>query len=115
MRSIALLIQVRSKVPTNDYLLFLPYYSLNADPLNGIKHRSRQRDLSPSPAPIPMPMHHSSSSTSSSKDKNAKLMRERSIKTNRRHKFVECLSCGDVSISSSPFAYIHSILNFFFL
>lgn len=32
-------------------------------------------------------------------DKEEKLMRERSIKTNRRQKFIECLSSSDVNIS----------------
>ncbi|KIM45301.1 hypothetical protein M413DRAFT_441983 [Hebeloma cylindrosporum] len=64
------------------------------DPLNGIKNR-RPRD--PSPAP-PHLKDANSKSGSDSREKSEKLMRERSIKTNRRHKFVECLSSQDVNI-----------------
>jgi hypothetical protein len=69
------------------------------DPLNGIMNR-RPRD--PSPAP-PHPKDGNSKSGSDSREKSEKLMRERSIKTNRRHKFVECLSSQDVNIGRCPF------------
>ncbi|KAF8629856.1 hypothetical protein AX15_003218 [Amanita polypyramis BW_CC] len=62
------------------------------DPLNGVKYRPRRRDLSPS---------GSKSLKDSSPDdpqRSEKLIRERSIRTNRRHKFVECLSSQDVNI-----------------
>lgn len=39
-------------------------------------------------------------------EKEEKLMRERSIKTNRRQKFIECLSSSDVNIS------MHTASNF---
>ncbi|PPR07708.1 hypothetical protein CVT26_003731 [Gymnopilus dilepis] len=63
------------------------------DPLNGIKNRNRQRD--PSPAP---PAATNASSKLVQREKSEKLLRERSIKTNRRHKFEECLSSQDVNI-----------------
>ena len=34
-------------------------------------------------------------------EKSEKLMRERSIRTNRRHKFVDCLTSQDVNIGVS--------------
>ena len=63
------------------------------DPLNGIINR-RPRD----PSPAPQPKDGNFKSGSDSREKSEKLMRERSIKTNRRHKFVECLSSQDVNI-----------------
>lgn len=35
------------------------------------------------------------------REKEEKLMRERSIRTNRKHKFVECLCTGDVNIGTN--------------
>ncbi|KAJ3507632.1 hypothetical protein NLJ89_g6192 [Agrocybe chaxingu] len=61
------------------------------DPLNGILNRSRQRG----PSPVPS---ENVKDTKSRPDKAEKLMRERSIKTNRKHKFIECLSAQDVNI-----------------
>ncbi|KAF9050112.1 rab-GTPase-TBC domain-containing protein [Panaeolus papilionaceus] len=63
------------------------------DPLNGINNR-RRRD--PSPAYQPRP--RSTTSGSQSSDKAEKLLRERSIRTNRKRKFIECLSSQDVNI-----------------
>ncbi|KJA27885.1 hypothetical protein HYPSUDRAFT_883531 [Hypholoma sublateritium FD-334 SS-4] len=67
------------------------------DPLNGIRNRSRRRD--PSPAPIKSSNNNDSKVPTHVREKSEKLMRERSIKTNRKHKFVECLSCPDVNIA----------------
>ncbi|KAF8904419.1 rab-GTPase-TBC domain-containing protein [Gymnopilus junonius] len=61
------------------------------DPLNGIKNRSRQRESSPTPP-------GRTTDASGQREKSEKLLRERSIKTNRRHKFEECLSSQDVNI-----------------
>lgn len=36
--------------------------------------------------------------SSGNSERSEKLMRERSIRTNRKHKFMDCLSRGDVSI-----------------
>lgn len=54
------------------------------DPLSSI----RQRSLLPATSPRP-----------SRDPENEKLLRERSIRTNRKHKFVECLCGGDVNIA----------------
>ncbi|TFK68692.1 RabGAP/TBC [Pluteus cervinus] len=68
------------------------------DPLCGVKHRARhQRDPSPSGSKQRKP-ENSRSEHSADGDASEKLMRERSIRTNRRHKFVECLSSQDVNI-----------------
>ncbi|KAK7005774.1 rab-GTPase-TBC domain-containing protein, partial [Favolaschia claudopus] len=61
------------------------------DPLVAVRHRPRRADTSlrqPSPPTSP-----------ESAERTEKLMRERSIRTNRRHKFVECLSSQDVNIA----------------
>ncbi|KAJ7079076.1 rab-GTPase-TBC domain-containing protein [Mycena belliarum] len=60
------------------------------DPLCAVKHRARRTDASPRPSPPASPK---------SAERSEKLMRERSIRTNRRHKFVECLSSQDVNIA----------------
>ncbi|KAJ6625885.1 rab-GTPase-TBC domain-containing protein [Mycena sp. CBHHK59/15] len=52
------------------------------DPLCGVRHRSRRTEQSPP-----------------RRKRSEKLMRERSIRTNRRHKFVDCLSSQDVNIA----------------
>lgn len=67
-----------------------------SDPLNGIRNRSRRRE--PSPAPVKSSNNNDSKVPTHVREKSEKLMRERSIKTNRKHKFVECLSCPDVNI-----------------
>ncbi|KAF8635225.1 hypothetical protein AX17_004000 [Amanita inopinata Kibby_2008] len=59
------------------------------DPLNGVKYRPRRRDISPSSFRHP---------SSEGPEHSEKLLRERSIRTNRRHKFVDCLSGQDVNI-----------------
>ncbi|KAJ3762371.1 rab-GTPase-TBC domain-containing protein [Lentinula raphanica] len=56
------------------------------DPLCGIRR----------PTPI---SRNSKDSISGNNEKSDKLMRERSIKTNRKHKFVDCLSKQDVNIA----------------
>ncbi|KAF4621322.1 hypothetical protein D9613_000483 [Agrocybe pediades] len=66
------------------------------DPLNGIKNRERQRE--PSPVPSKSSNLTNSRPLSENREKNEKLLRERSIRTNRRHKFVDCLSSQDVNI-----------------
>ncbi|KAJ7217767.1 rab-GTPase-TBC domain-containing protein [Mycena pura] len=60
------------------------------DPLRGVKHRARRTEHSPRPSPPTSPENA---------ERSEKLMRERSIRTNRRHKFVECLSSQDVNIA----------------
>ncbi|KAF9478813.1 RabGAP/TBC [Pholiota conissans] len=65
------------------------------DPLNGIRNRSRQGV--PSPAPT-QNFHDINANAGHTREKSEKLIRERSIRTNRRHKFVECLSSQDVNI-----------------
>ncbi|KAG7446344.1 RabGAP/TBC [Guyanagaster necrorhizus] len=62
------------------------------DPLHGIRHRSR-KNLSPSSSRIPK------EGPIEAPEKSEKLMREKSIRSNRRHKFVECLSNQDVNIA----------------
>ncbi|KAK2464206.1 hypothetical protein APHAL10511_003663 [Amanita phalloides] len=59
------------------------------DPLNGVKYRPRRRDHSPA---------KQKDSSLERPERSEKLMRERSVRTNRRHKFVECLSRQDVNI-----------------
>ncbi|KAF7321772.1 hypothetical protein MKEN_00698900 [Mycena kentingensis (nom. inval.)] len=61
------------------------------DPLRGVKHRPRRREDSPHRPNPP--------NSSESAERSEKLMRERSIRTSRRHKFVECLSNQDVNIA----------------
>ncbi|KAJ7268696.1 rab-GTPase-TBC domain-containing protein [Mycena haematopus] len=61
------------------------------DPLVAVRHRPRRIDPSPRRASPP--------NSPESVERSEKLMRERSIRTNRRHKFVECLSSQDVNIA----------------
>lgn len=80
---------------------FFPRSSISyvlSDPLNGIRNRSRQRE--PSPIPIQKPNDTNKKAGMHTREKSEKLMRERSIRTNRRHKFVECLSSQDVNIGT---------------
>ena len=83
-------------------IIFLPLTSIahqvgwTLDPLNGIRNRSRRRE--PSPVPVKSSNTNDSKVPTHVREKSEKLMRERSIKTNRKHKFVECLSCPDVNI-----------------
>ncbi|KII92748.1 hypothetical protein PLICRDRAFT_37547 [Plicaturopsis crispa FD-325 SS-3] len=60
------------------------------DPLHGVRHRMSKRTDS-----SPRPRGHAPED----KEKAEKLMRERSIRTNRRHKFVDCVSSQDVNIA----------------
>ena len=60
------------------------------DPLHSIRERSIRS------MPSTSSLRRSSSDV---REKNEKLMRERSIRTNRKHKFVECLCGGDVNIA----------------
>ncbi|KAK0212906.1 rab-GTPase-TBC domain-containing protein [Desarmillaria ectypa] len=66
--------------------------SILNDPLHGIRHRSR-KNRSPSSPRISKEGHIEAP------EKSEKLMREKSIRSNRRHKFVECLSNEDVNIA----------------
>ncbi|KAJ7747264.1 rab-GTPase-TBC domain-containing protein [Mycena metata] len=61
------------------------------DPLAAVRHRPRRTDTSPRRLSPP--------NSPESAERSEKLMRERSIRTNRRHKFVECLSSQDVNIA----------------
>ncbi|PFH46729.1 hypothetical protein AMATHDRAFT_77552 [Amanita thiersii Skay4041] len=66
------------------------------DPLNGVKYRPRHRDTSPTASR----RHRGASSKDvehHSPERSEKLLRERSIRTNRRYKFVDCLSSQDVN------------------
>ncbi|XP_006460761.1 hypothetical protein AGABI2DRAFT_192360 [Agaricus bisporus var. bisporus H97] len=65
------------------------------DPLYGIKHRSKQRD----PSPITSRQPSETFQNASRDEKAEKLMRERSIRSNRRQKFFDCLTSEDVNIS----------------
>ncbi|RXW21289.1 hypothetical protein EST38_g4575 [Candolleomyces aberdarensis] len=72
-----------------------------ADPLHAIRTPRRRK-----PSPIPSESPSSSTSdvpphlqSSHSREKSEKLMRERSIRSNRKAKFVECLSGQDVNIN----------------
>jgi hypothetical protein len=60
------------------------------DPLHGILHPSSSSKRSGTP----------SRSSTEPTPVTEKLMRERSIKSNRRHKFIECLSSPEVSIGA---------------
>ncbi|KAF9459810.1 rab-GTPase-TBC domain-containing protein [Collybia nuda] len=68
--------------------------SLLFDPLHGVKHRPRRINSS-------TPPRHPKSDRESHPDveKSEKLLRERSIRSNRRHKFVDCLLNEDVNIA----------------
>ncbi|KAF7428299.1 GTPase-activating protein [Pleurotus ostreatus] len=63
------------------------------DPLHGIRHRSSRK-----PKPSPPPPQHKKQDSNGSAERSEKLMRERSIRTNRRHKFVDCLTSRDVNV-----------------
>ncbi len=56
------------------------------DPLHGIRR------------PSTAPSRKSKDNIADNPEKSEKLMRERSIRTNRKHKFVDCLSSQDVNI-----------------
>ncbi|KAJ7163550.1 rab-GTPase-TBC domain-containing protein, partial [Mycena crocata] len=62
------------------------------DPLCAVRHRARRTEPEE-------PKRPSRSTSPESAERSEKLMRERSIRTNRRHKFVECLSGQDVNIA----------------
>ncbi|KAL0068758.1 GTPase-activating protein [Marasmius tenuissimus] len=63
------------------------------DPLYGIRNRMQRADTQSPSARSPK------DAFSEDPKKSAKLMRERSIRTNRKLKFVDCLSSQDVSIA----------------
>ncbi|KAF8894096.1 rab-GTPase-TBC domain-containing protein [Infundibulicybe gibba] len=65
------------------------------DPLHGIRHRPRRTEP---PASHTRKPQEAVTEPNGNNEKTEKLMRERSIKTNRRHKFVDCLSAQDVNI-----------------
>ncbi|GLB37662.1 putative protein with domain in Tre-2, BUB2p, and Cdc16p [Lyophyllum shimeji] len=56
------------------------------DPLNGVKHRARRPD--PSLSSVGQPSGGEGKETSTHRERSEKLLRERSIRSNRRHKFV---------------------------
>ncbi|KAL0956329.1 hypothetical protein HGRIS_002481 [Hohenbuehelia grisea] len=68
------------------------------DPLYGIRQRPPPRRPGLSSVPSIQNRPHIKAEVLPSNDKSEKLMRERSIKTNRRHKFIECLTGQDVNI-----------------
>lgn len=74
------------------------------DPLLGIRQRLKRRDESPA-----APRQPQKQSDKPHDDNSEKLMRERSIRTNRRHKFFDCLTGQDVNIctSTTTQAYAH--------
>ncbi|KAG6920259.1 hypothetical protein DXG01_005028 [Tephrocybe rancida] len=66
------------------------------DPLNGVKHRARRPDrIASSEGPLKTTQ---AKDTPALRERSEKLLRERSIRSNRRHKFVDCLSSQDVNI-----------------
>ena len=74
------------------YFFNIFWTNLHVDPLRGVCHRPSKRDRSPK---------RESTETPVDKETSEKLMRERSIRTNRRHKFVDCLSSQDVNIGNA--------------
>ncbi|KAF5380609.1 hypothetical protein D9615_004631 [Tricholomella constricta] len=68
------------------------------DPLNGVKHRARRAEPSPSPS-VRLLQGGDGKETPAHRERSEKLLRERSIRSNRRHKFVDCLSSQDVNIA----------------
>ncbi|KAG5734461.1 GTPase-activating protein gyp1 [Termitomyces sp. T112] len=66
------------------------------DPFNGIKHRARRSDK------LTQPEGRSRGAVLNDppavRERSEKLLRERSIRSNRRHKFLDCLSSQDVNI-----------------
>lgn len=68
-------------------------YPSPLDPSYGIRQRAKRREHSPANSQQPQKY-----SGGSQDEKSERLMRERSIRTNRRHKFLECITSQDVSI-----------------
>ncbi|KAG6813372.1 hypothetical protein H0H92_011638 [Tricholoma furcatifolium] len=64
------------------------------DPLNGVKYRARR----PEKSSEVKPNLSDAKDTPSVRERSEKLLRERSIRSNRRHKFVDCLLSQDVNI-----------------
>ncbi|KAH9485567.1 GTPase-activating protein gyp1 [Psilocybe cubensis] len=89
-------IPLQSKPKHNYGSIRLDIDDIVTDPLNGIINRSRLRGSSPLPTyqseNKPIPSTHQ-------RERSEKILRENSIRSNRRHKFVECLSSQDVNIS----------------
>ncbi|KAG6866754.1 hypothetical protein C0991_011413 [Blastosporella zonata] len=67
------------------------------DPLNGVKHRARRPDKVAFPEGLPRGTEMKDNPAV--RERSEKLLRERSIRSNRRHKFVDCLSSQDVNIA----------------
>ena len=65
---------------------------LSLDPFNGFRHRARPEERSSSRK------HHDKKEPLSDLERSEKLLRERSIRSNRRHKFIDCLSSQDINI-----------------
>jgi hypothetical protein len=63
----------------------------NPDPLHGIRHRPRRGE--PSQSSIKQPTEDPANL-----EKSEKLLRERSVRSSKRHKFVDCLTSQDVNI-----------------
>ena len=83
--------------PSNFTLhLLIKQFTSFQDPLNGIRQRNTPNDL----GSLVSSFQNDRKSTAKQDrpEKTEKLLRERSIRTNRRHKFVECLSSQDVNI-----------------
>lgn len=73
-----------------------------ADPLVAVK-QPRRRRASPSPGPSNQVSNSSNNvaphlQSAHSREKSEKIMRERSIRSNRKAKFIECVSSQDVNI-----------------
>ncbi|KAG6897521.1 hypothetical protein C0992_000747 [Termitomyces sp. T32_za158] len=67
------------------------------DPFNGINHRVRRLDKV-----IQLEGHSNRSGSKeapAARERSEKLLRERSIRSNRKHKFLDCLSSQDVNIA----------------
>ncbi|KAJ6587185.1 rab-GTPase-TBC domain-containing protein [Mycena vulgaris] len=91
MEAMDIIPPLHSKPKTDQGLIRDDVDAIVDDPLCAVKYRARRTDPSPRrPSPPTSP---------ESAERSEKLMRERSIRTNRRHKFVECLSSQDVNIA----------------
>ncbi|KAG6850958.1 hypothetical protein H0H93_005827 [Arthromyces matolae] len=67
------------------------------DPFNGVKHRARR--VENNTLAEGQSRSGKDRDATAVKERSEKLLRERSIRSNRRHKFVDCLSSQDVNIA----------------
>lgn len=67
------------------------------DPLHRVKHRPRLEEA------LTIPIKRTKEDNTNV-EKSEKLLRERSIRSNRRHKFVDCLTSQDVNIGTEKSA-----------